>query len=66
VDEELRKQLQAGRERTARLVEETQRLSEQTRRILDLTRNKQHAVFLRRALYEIERIKAKSREAPDR
>lgn len=61
MDEELRKQLQAGRERTARLAEETQRLWEDTRRILDITRNKRHAVFARRALYEIERIKAKSR-----
>ena len=60
MDEELRKQLEAGHARTARLAEETQRLWEETRRILDVTRNKRHAVFVRRALYEIERIKARS------
>jgi hypothetical protein len=60
VDEELRKQLEVGHARTARLAEETQRLWEDTRRILGITIHQRHAI-LRRARYEIERIKAKSR-----
>lgn len=37
-DDELRKQLEAARERTARLAEETRRLVEETRHVLDITR----------------------------
>jgi len=63
VNDELRKQFEAARERSVRLAEETQRLANDTRRILDVTRNRWHALFARRAVYEIERIKAKARAA---